>query len=149
MLDSSHEALQRVEYGRGLILGYLIDGRNDLSELALVDQELAKKYDELRSQASRRVDLLEVFVTRDDLLEQRRHASRLLEDCEHLIREKSGFEHFLRPASVPDAMEAATEGVIVIVNSMEIGSDAIIVAVKAIEVVPLPDMSVYSATKCL
>jgi tetratricopeptide (TPR) repeat protein len=140
-LNRSHEALQRVEFGRVLILGYHMDAHSDLSELSLVDGQLAEKYDELRSQAFRTISLLEEPATRGNLLEQQDHAPRLLEDCERLIRDKPGFEHFLRPATVPDLMKAATGGLIVIVNSTEIGSDAIIVSVSAIEVVPLPNMS--------
>lgn len=47
-LGDPHQALQRVEFGRALILGYLMDGRSDISELTLAHPSLAREYDELR-----------------------------------------------------------------------------------------------------
>jgi len=45
------EALRRIDFGRGLILGYLIDGQSDLSDPEWTHSNLARKYENLRFKA--------------------------------------------------------------------------------------------------
>ncbi|KAH6988387.1 hypothetical protein EDB80DRAFT_865374 [Ilyonectria destructans] len=49
---SDAEALEILESGRGIISGLVINERNDVSELELVDNDLAAKYDLLRDRIS-------------------------------------------------------------------------------------------------
>jgi hypothetical protein len=120
------EALRRIEFGRGLILGYLIDGQSDLSELERAYPDLAKEYEQLRFQAFRPIDSAEQAM-REQLARQCREASRQLEDCEHQIRQKPGFKRFLQPPSTEELTACASEGPIIIVNATNIGCDAILV----------------------
>jgi hypothetical protein len=50
------EALRRIEFGRGLILGYLIDGQSDLLELERTHSTLAQEYEQLRFKVFRPAD---------------------------------------------------------------------------------------------
>jgi hypothetical protein len=140
-LNDPHQALQRVEFGRALILGYLVDGRSDISELVLAYPALAREYEELRSRAIGTRNRLEDDTNRESRLRKQRMVPQLLEDCERRIRDKPGFEHFLQPASVTELMHAAEDGPVVIFNCTNISSDAIIVFISSIVVVPLPSMS--------
>lgn len=141
MLHKSEEALQRIEFGRALIIRYLIDGRSDLSELAQAYPELASEYEELRFCAFRTVDNHAESAIYGNSLENRHTASLLLDKCEDQIRQKPGFEHFLRPASVEELYQCASEGPIVVVNATDISCDAIIVTQSGVEAIPLPRMS--------
>jgi tetratricopeptide (TPR) repeat protein len=120
------EALRRIEFGRGLILGYLIDGQSDLSELDQAHPGLAKEYEQLRFKAFRPVDSDKPAI-REQQSRARQEAYRQMEVCEHQIRQKPGFEHFLQPPPTEELTACASEGPIVIVNATDISSDAIIV----------------------
>jgi tetratricopeptide (TPR) repeat protein len=139
-MNNPRQALQRIEFGRALILGYLLDGRSDLSELTLAHPDLAREYDELRFRAFH-VDTVGDRTARDNWPLEQHSISRLIEECENRIRDKPGFSCFLRPSSVHELMQSAEEGPVIIINCTDIGSDAIIVFTSAIEVVPLPSMS--------
>jgi tetratricopeptide (TPR) repeat protein len=139
-MNNPRQALQRIEFGRVLILGYLLDGRSDLSELTLAHPDLAREYDELRFRAFR-VDTVGDRTARDNWPLEQHNIPRLIEECENRIRNKPGFSRFLRPSSVHELMQSAEEGPVIIINCTDIGSDAIIVFTSTIEVVPLPSMS--------
>jgi tetratricopeptide (TPR) repeat protein len=140
-LNDPRQALQRIEFGRALILGYLMDGRSDISKLTLSYPDLAREYEELRSRAFRTATKAEDKAARERRSREQRDVPQLIEDCERRIRDQPGFDYFLRPASVHDLMQSAEEGPIVVVNCTDISSDAIIVFTSGIEVVPLPSMS--------
>jgi len=146
-MKSPEEALQRIEFGRVLILGYLIDSRSDLSELVRVDPELAAEYERLRFQASQDTGDQEESVLREARMQDRRNASASMKNCEHSIRQKPGFEQFLLPASVEELQECASEGSIVVVNVTNISSDAIIVSKCSIEALTLPRMTLHPPQK--
>lgn len=95
-LNDPHQALQRVEFGRALILGYLVDGRSDISELVLAYPALAREYEELRSRAVGTSNRLEDNTNRESRLRKQRMVPQLLDDCERRIRDKPGLEHFQR-----------------------------------------------------
>ncbi|KAG9512297.1 hypothetical protein KCV07_g9538, partial [Aureobasidium melanogenum] len=135
------QGLQQVEFGRALILGYLMDSRSDISELARSHPDLAKEYEKLRFQAFRMVGILENYAIRQNILQERRSASMLLDACERRIRDQPGFEHFLQRASLSELMQSAEEGPVVIVNCTDISSDAIVVFESSIEHVRLSNMS--------
>jgi CHAT domain-containing protein len=130
------EALRRIEFGRGLILGYLIDGQSDLSELERAYPDLAKEYEQLRFQAFRPIDSAEQAM-REQQSRQRREASRQLEECEHQVRQKPGFERFLQPPSTEELTACASEGPIVIVNATNISWDAILVLPSGPRAIPV------------
>jgi hypothetical protein len=121
-----HQALQRIEFERALIPGYLMDGRSDLSELTLAHPDLAREYDQLRFLGFRTVDTVGDKTAQDNRLWEQRNIPRLIEDCENRIRDKPGFSCFLQPPSVHELMQSAEQGPVIIVNRTDIGSDAII-----------------------
>jgi tetratricopeptide (TPR) repeat protein len=134
------EALRRIEFGRGLILGYLIDGQSDLSELERTHPTLAQEYEQLRFKAFRPADSDEPAI-REQLSRARQEAYRQMEDCEHQIRQKPGFEHFLQPPPTEELTACASEGPIVIVNATDIGSDAILVLPSGPKAIALTELA--------
>jgi hypothetical protein len=135
-----NEALRRIEFGRGLILGYLIDGQSDLSELEKTHLNLAKEYEQFRFKAFRQVTSDKPAI-REQQSRERQEASRQLEDCEHRIRKKPGFEHFLQPQPTEELIACASEGPIVIVNATDIGSDAILVLPTGPKAIALTELT--------
>ncbi|KAI7781027.1 hypothetical protein LA080_015261 [Diaporthe eres] len=133
------EALQAIEFGRCLILGYLIDGRDALSQLRHHYHSRAELYEKLRFQAFRHIDMQKSAV-RDRLLEERQDAVERLADCEKEIRRLRGFERFLLPPPLDELVECAEEGPIIVVNVTDIGSDAIIVSAQRLSTIPLSNL---------
>ena len=135
-----HRALQQLEFGRGVILGYLIDGRNNLADLQEDYPHLANEYDALRFKAYTDIEAKEPVI-REQLVKERRDASSRLEDCLNRIRQQSGYERFLLEATVNEIKEGAKEGPIVIVNATDIRCDAIIVSAAEVQAIALPEMN--------
>jgi CHAT domain-containing protein/TPR repeat protein len=141
------EALQQLERGRGLILGYIVDNH---IELALKEQYplLANRYETLRSIASSNIDNYPPPI-RQQLLQQRKEAPVQMEECLRNIRQMHGFERFLEVLTVKEMKDLAIEGPIVVVNVTDISADAIIVpqAITDDEFIhiPLPKMMASNA----
>ena len=114
-----HQALQQLEFGRGIILGCLIDSRSDLTLLRNDYPGLAKEYDALRIKAYAPIEEKQP-VLREKLLNERRHAASTLEDCSHRIRQEHGYERFLLQLTVHELQQYANEGPIVIVHVTDI-----------------------------
>ena len=135
-----HQGLKQVEFGRGIILGYLIDSRNDLTKLQNDYPHLANEYDALRFKAYEDVEEIEP-VTRAQLLRKRREAAACLEACLDRIRLESGYDRFLLEPTVDDLQQNASEGPIVLVNATDFGCDAIIVSTSKVQAIALPKMN--------
>ncbi|KAL4735583.1 CHAT domain-containing protein [Aspergillus similis] len=133
------KALQMLEFGRGLILGYLIDSRSDVDQLQNDHPALAKEYDRLRHILSQPLDSVRP-ENRDQLLQWKKNAPYELERCLAEIRQQEGYEHFLLEPAVEDLTSQAAEGSVVIVNINDFGSHAIIVQDQKIRSLDLPDM---------
>ncbi|KAL4746335.1 CHAT domain-containing protein [Aspergillus terricola var. indicus] len=138
-LGQPEKALQMLEFGRGLILGYLVDSRNDVDRLQRDHPSLAKEYDQLRFVLSQALDSVHAD-SRDQLLQQKSNVPRKLEECISTIRQQEGYEQFLLVPPVKDLMDQAAEGPIVIVNITDFGSHAIIVQNQHICSLHLPEM---------
>ncbi|KAH6999270.1 CHAT domain-containing protein [Ilyonectria destructans] len=135
------QALQRVEYGRGLIMGHLIDREDDLAKLKSRDLALAQEYENLRQRAFQTVP-----TTRNEswegILRERRAANSDLKAMEDRIRrEIPDFEQFQKPPSITELQKCASEGPIVIVNITDIRSDALLVTQDTLDSIPLPTES--------
>lgn len=139
-VGSVHHAIQQLEFGRAVILGYLMDGRNDLTRLQNDHPHLANIYGALRSKAYTDVEAMEP-VLREQLLRERREAATQLEDCLHQIRQRHGYERFLFEPTLDELKKCATEGPIVIVNATDIRCDAIIVSTSEVQAIALPRMN--------
>lgn len=88
-----HQALRYLEFGRGVILCYLIDGRSDLTNLQHDDPALANEYDAIRFQVYADIEEEEPVI-RQKLLKKRRDAANRLEHCLHRIRQKVAMSAF-------------------------------------------------------
>jgi tetratricopeptide (TPR) repeat protein len=135
-------ALEYLEQGRGVIIGYLIDARGDISDLMKRFPKEGKEFDRLRYKASMLIDPEEPHDVQRRLLEERKAAAADLEHCVRDIRERlPGYDRFLLPPSSDDLKSCANEGPIVVVNVTSISSDALIVLPKEpIKPVNLPEL---------
>lgn len=137
-------ALQQLEFGRGLILGYMIDSRSDLSELKRDQPTLAEEYATLRFKASRQINT-EGSTGREVLLKERREAAQKIEELLSQIRAVPGYDRFLLEPSIDELKHLATEGPIVVVNVTDISADAIILTHSRLKALPLPGLSSATA----
>lgn len=134
-------ALQRVEFGRGLILGNLIDRRDDLAALREKRADLAAVYEHLRDSALRTIEAdTEEGQDWGPLAEGRVEARSQLRACEDEIRRVPGLENFQKPPSAAELRRSAADGPVIIVNFTEIRADAIIVTKDALVSISLSDM---------
>ncbi|KAL3435070.1 hypothetical protein BDV09DRAFT_195245 [Aspergillus tetrazonus] len=133
------KALQILEFGRALILGYLVDSCSDVDRLQEDYPDLAKEYDQLLFILWQRLDSVHA-ENRYQLLQQKRKVPFELEKCINKIRQQEAYEQFLLEPSIQDLMNQATEGPIVIINITDFGSHAIIVQDQDICSLHLPEM---------
>lgn len=133
-----NRALEILEYGRGLIIGYLIDGYGDISEFTRSYPEKAEEFNSLRHKAFISVNDDEPREIRLQAVQEREEAIRKLELCTQDIRQLPGQDRFLLPPSLEVLKSSASEGPIILVNLTNISSDAIIVSESDIKAIPLP-----------
>ncbi|KAM0430900.1 hypothetical protein ACHAPT_005534 [Fusarium lateritium] len=126
-------ALEQLEFGRGLMLGYLLDRRSDLSTLRKDSPELAEKYERLQFKLFK--------PPAGSSREDGRRAVREAEEHIAAIRQVPRHERFLLELKFDDISKIAAEGAIIAVNATDLGSDAIILTDKQVKRVPLPQMS--------
>lgn len=131
------EQAQQVEYGRGLILGYLIDNKSDISLLRQADASLANEFEELRFKAFRPIPEAEPAIRQ----QKRAKAVQLFNTCLDRIRQIPGHESFRKKPEVKELLKSATEGPVVVVNITTISSDAITVSRSGFKSIALPEMS--------
>ncbi|KAH8807488.1 CHAT domain-containing protein [Xylogone sp. PMI_703] len=132
------EALRKLEFGRGLVIGYTIDNRDDL--MALNNHpDLARKYDALRNRLYLSPDEPESRITESQMRE-RRSAAGDMEKCLEEIRQTEGNQDFLKELPIDQMMACAEDGPIVVVNVTDISSDAILISISQIVTVSLPDI---------
>lgn len=155
---ASH-CLSLLELGRGIIMGFSIDCRSDLTDLQTKNSALFDRFNGLRIEidtpsAQRQSDFNhsisedgsgkgdEDRSRRDDENRRRRRVQAILEMDETLalIRRQPGFGGFQRPPAARELVAMAAEGPIVVFNSTELRSDAIIVTKDLIKSLPLPTM---------
>ncbi|KIL87803.1 hypothetical protein FAVG1_08682 [Fusarium avenaceum] len=133
------EAFERVEHGRGMILGRLIDKNDDLADLREHYPSLATEYDDLRQQAFE-ASILSRKATAESNLRRRRGTFSALLGCEEKIRKMKKFEWPHRGYPAEELRKNADQGPIIIVNVTDLRSDALIVTRDALTCVPLPGM---------
>lgn len=153
--EEQSEVLRLLELGRGVILGSIIDCPSDPSDLQLQHRDIYDKFNDLRIQADLPLDgfgqamgLIGANGKFKELDRDIRRAEVIQEltDILECIRGLPGFERFQLPPNSDDLMAMATEGPVVLFNSTEIRSDAIIVTASTIRVLALPKLS-YESVK--
>lgn len=156
---TAYDALKLLELSRGIIMGFAIDCRSDLSDLEKTHPKLSQKFDSLRTEIDSplpdrnydRVDTLlpgsigkvEHNQDRAHALRRREQAIRKMEEIIVEIRNISGHERFQLPPSQNDLMCIAKDGPIVVFISTIIRSDAIIVTSSTIRSIPLPKLDYH------
>lgn len=138
---SAEIALEELERGRGVILGFLMDDRSDISLLRAEHPELCAQYEALRLKLSNPSQKGANEKSSNYLAaEKRTEIGNELETCVQYIQELPGFQNFFKGLTPKDIQNCAMEGNIIIINITKIRSDALIVTPNAIEAVPLPDL---------
>ncbi|KAF5712791.1 30S ribosomal S17P protein [Fusarium mundagurra] len=142
-----YEALRLLELGRGLISGFVMDIRTDVSELASENPELAKEFNRLRNEMDQLQSGIDVSTKEDDLVtwqrkqERFRKADEEFDELLKAVRGKSGFETFLLPPTEAELMEAATPDPVIVINVSFYRCDAFIIERTGIRTIELPDLS--------
>ena len=145
------EALQKLEFGRGLILRYMIDRQGDVPGLERIYPDLAAGYKTLQRQVAQPVDRNLSSSRRQQLVRMRLEAGEKLKAVVNEIRHKKGFEAFLLEPKAEELTDSVADGVAVVVNVTSIRADAIIVSSNQIRSVQLPklkrDINLWSTSQ--
>ena len=141
-------ALDMLERGRGVMATSLEDIGLDITDLNTRHPELAAQFLSLREEMRERTGAITINGPRKldtswalDRNRRRYEANDEFEELVAEIRRKPGFANFMLPPSEAEVMQAAKSGPIVIVNSGQFRSDAIIIEQHQITSVPLPEYS--------
>lgn len=133
-----------LELGRGIIMGFTIDCRSDLSELRLRSLDSFNTLIRLRTEIdSPSADAYQDPVSQyADENQRNRRVQAINEMGETLryIRRLPGFDGFQLPPSADELTAIGAEGPIVIFNTTEVRSDAIIVTGSDIKSLALPGL---------
>ncbi|KFY69551.1 hypothetical protein V496_00132 [Pseudogymnoascus sp. VKM F-4515 (FW-2607)] len=150
------EALTVLESGRGIVSGWQIQSRSDISTLADAYPVLAERYEVLRSRISGtsyiRADTHNPDITSDlnvedftsfdatghSLAENRRNDNVDLERLEREIRSQQNFENFQQPLSSKDCILLAEVAPVIVLNATPHGSHALVVMESSIEALEVP-----------
>jgi tetratricopeptide (TPR) repeat protein len=137
-------AVELLEQGRGLLISYALDYRDDLAQVAQVAPALAEDLrrigDGLAAEADPHAPA-EPSPGLGSATDHRRDLARQWDDTVERIRRLPGFADFLRPARMADLVSAARSGPVIVVNVSQLGCDALVMTADGAEVVPLPDLS--------
>ncbi|GAA2650784.1 CHAT domain-containing protein [Paractinoplanes durhamensis] len=130
-------AVELLEQGRSIIWSHALHLRSEPALLADRAPELAERLRRLRHELG--AAPLDDLEPAGAFADRRRRAARELDDLLGDIRRLDGFEHFFRTTPLDQLRVAAAEGPVVLLNTSELGSHALIVGRETVEVVPLPD----------
>jgi CHAT domain-containing protein len=149
-------AVELLEQGRSLFWGQALNLRADLTDLAFEAPELAERLEAARavmnaSSPDRLADAnpASLELTRQQHGERIARAARDYEQALHKVRAIPGFEHYLETIPYPELAAVGANAPIVIVNTSQFGSQAVIVRSEADlpQVVDLPGLDFDSAAE--
>ncbi|EEU39434.1 uncharacterized protein NECHADRAFT_81606 [Fusarium vanettenii 77-13-4] len=138
-LGEPDEALTQLEAGRAMILGFSMDNTDEVSELQETDKGLAKEFLDIKAKLHIPSDLQSSSLG-EVRLQERRAAEADLVNCLEKIRNLDGHQDFLREPPVDRLKSCTKEGIVVLVNTSYLRSDAIILVGSHTLVVPLPGL---------
>ncbi|EFQ99578.1 hypothetical protein MGYG_02590 [Nannizzia gypsea CBS 118893] len=138
-------ALEILEQGRGVIHRLLMDDRSNISDLKIAHPELCAEYERLLFEINKSIANNTDNQTRMAALASRVKAVAKLETCIRDIQQLPGFSHFHKALTAKQMQSCSTAGSIVVINITDLGSDAIIVTVDTVRVLPLPGLSAGQA----
>ena len=133
------------ELGRSVTNGQLLDYRSDISDLLEQHPTLAKQFDSLRQELDSPFPSIESLshssIDKQLLIQvairRKNKVAKDLDDILQLIRQEQGFESFLHAETEEYFLAAAQEGPIVVLNSTELRTDAILVTKEQVTSIPL------------
>lgn len=161
----SFSALELLELGRGVVGGFLVDMRIDVSSLEKVNRKLAQQFVDVRDKLSTDISpepyLAEGAPNASDIIENRppsperqasqrrmqiqidgkKEAAESLEEVLKQIREQPGFQNFLFASSRTEMHAIAAEGPIAIINVCSYRCDALLLEQSKRRIVELPHLS--------
>ncbi|MEU8805134.1 CHAT domain-containing protein [Streptomyces violaceoruber] len=148
--DRAVRALQLIEVGRGVLHSQALDMRSDLAELRECHPDLAHRFEVLRDELDRPMEMASptepegqasAAVRAVDAEEQRRSRADQLQATLDSIRTQDGFASFARPPVVSELLAQATSGPVVSFNVSHYRSDALLLTSDGIESLNLPDLT--------
>ncbi len=133
------KAISYLERGRAVIIGQVLDWRNDISKVYESHPALAQEYRRLVQLINTPLRTARNNAIADHILKHRREAMSQLDICIRNVRSLEGHERFLLGQNVADIQKYATNGNIILVNVSELElSHAIIITSALIKVIRLP-----------
>ncbi|RPA93213.1 hypothetical protein L873DRAFT_1847319 [Choiromyces venosus 120613-1] len=149
----AYNSLRLLELGRAVIMGIAIDSGSDILEFQNNHLHLFHKFDRLRVEIDSPMD--EVKRNPDETLDQCiNHAvSRHMEAVNKMektlahIPTLPGYHRYMLPPSLDALMKMAANGLVIILNSTNYRSDAIIVTTSAITLLELPKLHYEETTQ--
>ncbi|MEU8671318.1 CHAT domain-containing protein [Streptomyces anulatus] len=148
--DRALRALQLIEVGRGVLHSQALDMRSDLAELRERHPDLAHRFEVLRDELDRPMEMasptkpegqVSAAVRAVDAEEQRRSRADQLQATLDNIRTQDGFASFARPPAVSELLAQANSGPVVSFNVSHYRSDALLLTSDGIESLNLPDFT--------
>lgn len=140
------DALKLLELGRGIITSFGIDSRSELTELEETHRELFQSFTSLRAVMNSTEGEPQdgedgmMFKSNIHFSAKRMQATVDIEPVLDEIRQIPDYERFLLPSTPAELMKTAEGGTIVVVNTTDLRSDAIIVTTSAITELALPKL---------
>lgn len=148
--ERAARALQLIEVGRGVLHSQALDLRSDLAELRERHPDLAHRFEVLRDELDRPMELasltepdgqVSAAVRAVDAEEQRRSRADQLQATLGNIRAQEGFASFARPPAVSELLAQAASGPVVSFTVSHYRSDALLLTSDGIESLNLPDLT--------
>jgi hypothetical protein len=144
------KALECLEQGRGLVIGYVTQGRSEISILRQKYPTKAQELERLQHALSLSIDKTVNVLSQQRLLIEREDATLQIEPFLAGIRSLPEHRRFLLPPSLQELKDTASEGPIVIVNVTELSSPSAIIRSSAaliirpspwpVKYIPLPSL---------
>ncbi|RPB04291.1 hypothetical protein L873DRAFT_1667734 [Choiromyces venosus 120613-1] len=147
----AYHSLKLLELGRGIIMGFTIDSRSEVSDLRADHPLEFDQFNRLRVETGSPIEETESASDetsdqfRNRTIIRRRKAVDEMEEVLARIHTLPGYTGFLLPPPQDALIEMATNGPIVVFNSTSYRSDAIIVTTSTITSLELPKLS-YKGT---
>lgn len=147
--STAFDCLSLLELGRGIIMGLAIDCRGDLSELQANSPDLYIEFNCLRTEIGGSLVGMqrELGYSPEQYLQgnedQRRRRVQAIQEVETVlgrIRQLPGFEGFRLPPSFDELTAMAVDGAIIVVNTSQYRSDAVIVTKTTIKSITHPKL---------
>ena len=144
-----HEAVERLEQGRAIIISRLLDDRSDVSGLCQEYPKLGEHYQSLVAEVNTPFGSTEDINTVNTQVMRRRKAVTELEACLRDIRSIPGHERFLLGQTVAQMQEDMCDGCVVLVNISTIRNDAVVMTRDSLQAIHLSDLDKDDARRWL